>query len=157
MKLEKGMFGHEFAGVKTPFKIVCGQMRGGKGKITHNSGWYNSDGEKLGWGDLSDADFKNIRSSLETGQRFVVLSEQDSYWNFVKFSGTIESMSSQVAPTEASPGREYLAEHARFVITSEEFYYVDQYGHRKEESLAFGSVSCKVLQPNQVAAVIAST
>lgn len=153
MKLEKGMFGHEFAGVKTPFKIVCGQMRGGPGKITHNSGWYNTDGEKLGWGDLSDSDFKSIQAQLEPGQKFVVLSEQDSFWNFVHTPGIIGSMSG-VEPTEQHPGREYIIEHASFVITPMEFFYVDKYGSRSEASLRFGSVHCKVTRPDEVSSII---
>jgi hypothetical protein len=154
MNLEKGMFGHEFAGIKTPFKIVCGQMRGGPGKITHNSGWYNLDGEKLGWGDLSDSDFKNIQAQLESDQKFVVLSEQDSYWNFVKMSGSVEAMTSTINPAEKHPGREYLIEHARFVITPSGMYWVDEYNSRQEEFTSFGKVRCKRLTREQVLEVL---
>ena len=153
VKLTQGMFGHEFSSVKTPFNIVCGQMRGGSGKITHNSGWYNTDGEKLGWGDLSDSDFKNIRAQLEPGQKFVVLSERDSFWNFVKVPGMIGSMCG-VDPAEAHPGREYLLEHAKFVITPSAFYWVDEYGSRQEESTSFGKVSCKRITREQIKEVL---
>ena len=47
MQLVKGMFGTEFNPTTRAFELRTGQMRAG-GKVTHNSGWYNATGEKLG-------------------------------------------------------------------------------------------------------------
>ena len=51
MQLTKGLFDNEFELTSGPFGLHNGQMRGGSDKITHNSGWYNKLGEKLGFGD----------------------------------------------------------------------------------------------------------
>lgn len=128
MQLTKGVFGSEFGPrVETPFGLRTGQMRSG-GKLTHNSGWYSAAGDKLGWGDLSVSDFRKIQSCLEEGQVFVVLSEQDSFWNFVRNVGMLGSLCT-TEPTVEAPGRAYLGAHAKYVITPTEFLYVDDWGY----------------------------
>ena len=82
-QLIKGMYGHEFKPTCNLFGLYCGQMRGGDAKMTHNSGWYNKSGEKLGFGDLSVKDFKKISKELEKDELFIILGESDSFWNFV--------------------------------------------------------------------------
>lgn len=49
------MYGSEFSRASNLFGLRCGQMGDG---VTHNSGWYNMAGEKLGLGDL---DFNDMR------------------------------------------------------------------------------------------------
>jgi hypothetical protein len=155
MKLTKGMFGHEFASIKCPpFNLACGQMRGGNGKLTHNSGWYNGDGEKLGWGDLSDSDFQSIQAALEPGQRFVVLSEQASFWKFVTHVGMIGSMST-VQPTADAPGRDYIIEHASYIITHNDFYWVDEYSSRTEDTTKLGRITAHRITRETVAVALA--
>ncbi len=105
--LAKGMYGHEFDRTGNQFGLRCGQMR--RNDLVHNGGWYNKEGEKLGWGDLSEADLITIRDGLEESDVFIILSEMDSYWNFpvqAKQEGTSEA-----------PGKKYVAEHAKFYIT----------------------------------------
>jgi len=121
-RLTKGMYGHEFSfgeGVSKLFGLGCGQMRGQD--YVHNGGWYNAQGEKLGWGDLSIEDVQNIRDGLEKGEAFIVLGEHDSFWEHVEQIGTIGSLST-VKPTEAAPGVDFVLSKARIVIMPGKVY-----------------------------------
>ena len=73
-QLKKGMYGEEYNQTGNLFGLRCGQHRSIE-KITHGSGWYNSVGEKIGWGDLSVKDFERISEELNFGEIFIVLSE----------------------------------------------------------------------------------
>lgn len=119
MKLVKGMFGHEFGPkVDSAFGLSAGQMRCNY-KVTHNSGWYNASGEKLGWGDLSSEDMTRIKENLDPNQVFIVLGEHDSFWNFVDHVGAIGSMSSITQDAE-TPGRNYVEQKMDYMITAKE-------------------------------------
>ena len=74
-------------------------------ELIHNGGWYNKEGEKLGWGDLSQANLDRIAGELEDGELFIVLGEHDSFW---------ETKSRGV--DEFSPGKDYLGQYARWVV-----------------------------------------
>lgn len=124
--LTAGMFGHEFSPKSPRFDLRCGQLR--HNERSHNGGWYNSKGEKLGWGDLDDRDLKAIADDLEPGEVFVVLSESASFWHFVDRVGIIGSMS-KVKPTEQNPGLDYVADHAVIMITPGEIH-LDVYSRR---------------------------
>jgi hypothetical protein len=73
VQLTKGMYGTEFNRTSSLFGLRCGQMSRGQSKITHNSGWYNKSGEKLGWGDLSLKHFKRIADEIAEDELFIVL------------------------------------------------------------------------------------
>jgi hypothetical protein len=90
--------------------------------ITHNSGWYNGLGQKIGWGDLSGDDFKNIQAKLRPGELFVILPENESYWEFVKH---LPDSKMQIDAKEANPGVEYMVEHAYWLITPTTVYHKD--------------------------------
>lgn len=117
MQLTKGVYGTEFhpSGDNT-FGLRCGQMRS-KNQLTHNGGWYNGLGEKLGFGDLSADDMLRIFTEIEPGEVFIVLSESDSFWNFVTRPGLIGSMSAVKADAQA-PGVDYVVEKAMYAITN---------------------------------------
>jgi len=119
MKLTQGMFGREI-GPKpiTDFNLGSGQLRGGSSKVTHNSGWYNTSGEKIGWGDLSSNDFRRIVAELESDQVFIVMGEQDSFWNFVTKVGVVGATAT-VQPTAECPGTEYVLQHMSYFVTKE--------------------------------------
>jgi hypothetical protein len=118
MVLTRGMFGTELAPIEV-FGIFCGQMRSGEHKLCHNAGWYNREGEKLGWGDLSSGDFRTLLSAIAPDQFFILLPEQKSFFEFTKFDGPDIV---EVAPAEQNPGKDYVAEHYRFALTSEIIY-----------------------------------
>lgn len=93
-----------------------GQMRGYMAKkVGHNCGWYNKDGVKIGWGDLSRDDLDKVAAALPVGEILVVLGEHTSFWNFVTRVGVIGDMCEKTA-SEAAPGVDYIAEHAVFVV-----------------------------------------
>ena len=113
-QLTPGIYGTEFKSVRGPFGLRCGQMR--SNSLVHNAGWYNRNGEKIGWGDLTNENILEIIDGLEDGELFIVLGEMDSFWKFVEQHGTIGSMC-QRSEKEAQPGIEYIAEKARIVVS----------------------------------------
>lgn len=125
MSLIKSMYGSEFYPVDprdSRFGLNTGQMR--SLSMTHNSGWYNKAGEKLGWGDLSPQDFERIKAELEDGELFIILGERDSFWNFVTEIGKTGATST-VTPDVEAPGVDYVVEKASYVITRDGIYYLD--------------------------------
>jgi len=135
-QLTKGMYGQQFQRVSKVFGLSCGQIRSRPDKTTHNSGWYNKLGEKLGWGDLDVDDFRRISSELENGEFFIILGEQDSYWRLHETGR---------AHLEEAPGVDYVAEHAMFIITQGQLYFVNDSGFREEETKDMYSLQFKVL------------
>ncbi len=126
MQLTKGMFGSEFDSKSPIFEIHTGQQR--SPSIVHNGGWYNKAGEKLGWGDLNDRDFKQISKGLEKDQLFIVLNERDSFWNFVNFDKPFAyGWQAGTKPDEKAPGVDYVVNHARYIISSSKIYCIDEY------------------------------
>jgi hypothetical protein len=125
MKMTQGMFGTEF-GFAEQFKeaielfgLRTGQM--GRGDVGHNAGWYNKEGEKLGFGDLDKSNIPKIQKALEPGQWFITLGEQDSFWRFVTSYGPIGSMCAR-SEDEKNPGQKYVAEHYIYAFTKDKVY-----------------------------------
>ena len=128
MRLTANMFGSEF-GPETEasraFGIRTGQIR--CHETVHNGGWYNTRGEKLGWGDLNPTDYARIQANLDEGDMFVILSEQDSFWAFVvQLDGPIGCMHKTAAEMYA-PGIAYVKEHCFMLITKTRVVYVSDY------------------------------
>lgn len=117
MQLTQEMYGTEFhpSGDDT-FGFRCGQMRH-NGQLTHNSGWYNGLGQKLGFGDLSDDDVLRILCDIEPDEIFLVLSENDSFWRFGERDLELNMN---------APGVDYVVEHAFIAITSKGVYFIGQ-------------------------------
>lgn len=130
-QLVRGMYGTEFTQASNLFGLACGQMCSRHNKLTHNSGWYNKRGEKLGWGDLSANDFQRIAAEIADNELFIVLSEQASFWNFFN-----KGRPSEKAPTEAAPGIEYVAAHAMFLIAKGQLCSVNNFRETQEEERA---------------------
>jgi hypothetical protein len=93
------------------FGLKLGQIR--SERLVKAGGWYNERGEKLGWGDLSPADFRRICAELGDDELFIVLSEIDSFASFVEKVG--DAMF-EVRPGIEAPGIDYVAKKCRFVI-----------------------------------------
>lgn len=120
MMLAKGVYGHEFDTKRGPFALRCGQYR--FNEICHNAGWYNANGEKLGFGDLSDDDFKRIAENIPDGEAFIVLGERDSFWNFVDKPGIIGALC-RTKPEHDAPGIKYVISCAKYIITKNRCCY----------------------------------
>jgi hypothetical protein len=122
MRLTRSMYGGEFdhRDVSDLFGLHCGQIRC---REVHNPGWYNKLGEKLGWGDLNADDFLRIACELEPDELFIVLCEENSYWNFVCDVGLIGGMSRASHDVNA-PGIEYVTKHVMYIIAPCKLYAV---------------------------------
>ena len=151
-QLTKGMYGHEFNQRSDLFGLRCMQMRS-DGKITHNSGWYNRSGEKLGWGDLSTDDFLRISNEIAEDELFIILGEQDSFLNFVEFPGAIGGMSI-IRPEEKTPGVYFIAEKCRYIIARGKLYYISRYGD--VEDITRGGLRFKTLTRDEAKQLIDS-
>lgn len=152
-QLTKGLYGHQFKSTSTLFGIRCGQVRGKD--FVHNGGWYNRRGEKLGWGDLSPADFLRIFNEVEDDELFIILAESDSFWKFVTRLGIIGSMA-VVKPDAEAPGVEYVVEYAMYIIAKHQLYCVDRYGDLKENTFDRYGLQFKVLTPDAAKQLIAT-
>jgi hypothetical protein len=139
MRLTKGMYGHEFHGTSNLFGIHCGQMRSMRlnpmtpersGKVFHNASWFNGQGQKLGWGDLSWADIDRIVAELEPDEVFLVLSES-SFWNHVTRPSIIGAMAATDGNENEFPLEEVVAE-AMMAIFPKEFHMIRRYETRPE-------------------------
>jgi hypothetical protein len=91
--------------------------------FVHNGGWYNLQGEKLGWGDLSLSDVVTLRDGLAPGEGFIILPESASFWKFVTHIGPIGSLS-VTTPDIAAPGVDYMVEHAMYAIFPGQAYVI---------------------------------
>ena len=152
-QLTKGIYGHEFKPSSDLFGLRCGQIRGKD--FVHNGGWYNKQGEKLGWGDLSPADFLRISNEVADGEFFIILYESDSFWNFVTRPGIIGSMAA-VKPDLEAPGVDFVAEKCCFIIAPHQLYYVDRYGDSDRDTFERDGLQFKVLTRDAAKQLIAS-
>jgi len=102
-----------------------GQMRADD--FIHNGGWYNAKGEKIGWGDLSRGDLQRISMEIPEGDVFYVLSESDSFWNFVESNPGLTGEFCETAPTEKNPGLEYVRSKVMWVVVRGGNYSISKY------------------------------
>jgi hypothetical protein len=108
------------------FGLHEGQMRG-LGHLVHNGGWYNSKGEKIGWGDLDNNDFSRLRDNLPKEEVFYVLTESDSFWNFVEHNPGLTGDFCTTSSNEKNPGLKYVREKAYWAVIYGTIYSVSEY------------------------------
>lgn len=78
--LTKFIYGYETDPKKTPFGLLSNQIR--PDALVFNAGWFNQNGERLGRGDISLSDLKQIFKHINYENTcFFVLSETDTIWN----------------------------------------------------------------------------
>lgn len=143
-RLKKGMYENR---AEHLFGLRNGQMHHLQTRLVHNGGWYNNHGEKIGWGDLSDKDFQRISRGLKTGEVFVVLGEVAATWNF---TDSAPNKSITVGLKEESPGIDYVAMHAAYVITRKKMYVVDRYGTLKTRYEKINGLKFKIIISHDV-------
>ncbi|MEK7641044.1 MAG: hypothetical protein AAB389_03550 [Patescibacteria group bacterium] len=126
-RLTKGMYRPEVrvAGQQPLFSLRHGQLRH-QGEFGHNAGWYNKQGEKLGYGDLNTGDLQRIAAELEEGELFITMGEQDSFWKFVTEHRGYLGAHCLTSASEHEPGQQYVAEKAVYVIGRGKVYVCDR-------------------------------
>jgi hypothetical protein len=120
-ELKKGMY--EYISSKKPsklFGIVYGQTRPRFCRLAKNAGWYNKNGEKLGFGDLSSQDLNNISQDIKENELFIVLNESDASWYFTPTGKGAKKPKLK----EDSPGKDYVSNHCYFLVTRKKVFYV---------------------------------
>jgi hypothetical protein len=102
----------------------------------HNGGWYDLRGVKIGWGDLSPKNLEELRKNIGADDALLVLSEKDSYWNFVKtikgpaFMGHVTTNGG-----EKHPGIDYVMDHLRLAVHNNKIWHCDRYETCKVDGL----------------------
>ena len=99
MKLTKGMYGDPSC---REFGISNLQIRGNS--VINNAGWFNISGDRIGSGDLSLQDLKNIAKSLPKGEVFIALTEMDA------------SLGLPSHLDRMAPGKDYILNNAVWII-----------------------------------------
>jgi hypothetical protein len=123
------MYGSEIKSVTNRFELRTGQRREPAyrdgTRIIKNAGWYNKDGDRLGWGDLDATDIDRITAQLEPDEYFVVLGQQDAFHDF-EAQWRRANPRNKRTPNIAAPGRIYIAQRARYIIGSRQCWRVVQ-------------------------------
>jgi hypothetical protein len=94
-QLKRGMYNdrHE---TSVLFGLALGQIR--KPAVANQHGWFNQEGQQIGWGDLSAEDMVRISREIEEGEIFVTLNSETSH------------------PSRVVESIDYVAEYAEFII-----------------------------------------
>lgn len=122
--------------------IKSGQIR--TDDFVHNGGWYECDGTKIGWGDLSREDLQRIPRCLPEGEPLIILDEHYSFWSFVRRPGLLGSMT-QVRQEEHAPGIEYVADKCCYILTRGHRYYVARNWSNQREEITVHGITFEVL------------
>ncbi len=99
-----------------PFGLIGSQMR--SGAYIHNPGWYNGNGEFLGWGDLKVDDLQKIAAEIAEDEAFVVIDETD--WRTQRHPELKSEKGYEHVPVD------FLARHALCVIRRGRIAWRDQ-------------------------------
>ena len=143
--LTKSMYGTELTPIKSMFGFKTGQLK--VQERFPKAGWYNLHGERLGWGDLTDADLEMVSRKIPEKEVFIILSEWNSHWNTV---------AGRPAQENDAPGKEYIFEHLLCFIVAGAIYTVSPYQHLEpvlEEVRGWLNVSLPVYHIDRESAV----
>lgn len=138
-QLTIGMYGDAYQRTSNLFGLRCGQIRY-EGRRTHDAGWYNKAGEKIGWGDLSNHDMTQIASELATDELFIVLGVGDTYMD-------------NVVP-ENYPSIDYVASCATFIVAPGHCYVINDWEHTPKKTTYLGVMQYEVLTREQAVKLI---
>ncbi len=130
IRLEKGAF-YNRDGKPYHFGLITSQTR--SQKFIQNTSWYNKKGYKIGWGDLSPQDIRNIMKNIHKDELFIVLQETESFWKFVFYGDPVLGDLFGVSHTDIeNPSNEFLIQYCQFLIGRRKLYYVhDKNNHNK--------------------------
>lgn len=117
--LTPGIYGKSGQAKLGPFELRCGQAM--PKRFCHNHGWYNKQGEPLGWGDLTVKQLEVISDGLEEDEIFVTISEGDTWENEEQRVLTLDQ----------------LTEFAVLVVIQHHVYRVNQWRDMNFDGLVF--------------------
>ena len=102
--------------------LESGQKR--SDALVQNAGWYNGNGQTLGFGDLDAGDIQKISRAVAEDDCFIVLTEADWLMNAVgnKKDGSIESILS-------NSDKAAVLKKAWLIIAKDQLYIVDNFGN----------------------------
>lgn len=124
--LTKGMYADYIC---NKFGLRYNQIR--TDALITNAGWFNSKGEKLGFGDLNFVDFDAISMDIEDNEVFIALSEAATTWD----------MPQELDRNE--PGIEYVMKNAKWVVSG--LKGTEAYILHVKPDRTFGSSSCNTI------------
>ena len=126
----------------------------GSNSHAHNAGWYNANGEKIGWGDLSTSDLKRLIKGMPEGDYMLTMFEGDSFWNFVK-PETLNPVSGdhcETTPDENNPGLRYLADKAFMLIERGQVWRCQKYDtHKHGDEYDWHGITLKCMGREEMA------
>jgi hypothetical protein len=115
-RLKKMMYhGRRVDERSTLFGLKYGQLR--MNEFTHNSGWFNAAGEKIGFGDLSIEDMVRIREELQSGEVFIIVCESDLF----------ATRTERTPYDPEAPGVDWVVDKAMYIIVPGQIISVDRY------------------------------
>lgn len=105
------------------FKLADSQCRAGE--VCHNNGWFDQNGNKLGWGDLTVRDLLRIAENVHAFDTFIITGESahcavDGVTNLITQDVSTHRSLDQAKPCD----RAYVVQHARFAILSDRIYSI---------------------------------
>lgn len=119
-RLFKGVYGHELGDSKEgPFDLKAGQNP--SPCIVKNGGWYNQQGEEIGWGSLSARNLEDIINGLNNDELFIVVPERHSSRQ------PQPRFQFYPSPDLREPGKEYVADKCYIIMAPGAVYFVDRY------------------------------
>ncbi len=139
-RLKKSLWGIQYRAKCFLWDLRVGQMAPKRSMTAKNAGWYNINGEKMGWGDLSTNNFRRISQELEDDELFIVLREGPSYMDF----HYPREWNPSPKGGEHSPGIRYVMKHAAWIIAKGRIYNIV---HFPDETNKWSSI-CKVRYKN---------
>lgn len=98
-----------------PFGLCAGQCK--IDEVIHNGFWFNSEGEYIGWGDLTSQNLRRISEEIGEGISFYILDEVD---------GHPHTINERIRRNGDFPGSIYVEQHAFMVITRGQIRFVDR-------------------------------
>ena len=123
--LVAGMFDRETQVITPETQALQGLLREGQCLVDdtfHNAGWYNREGVRVGWGDISTLQLELLYTYLPVGEVLFILNEHDSSWGVPKNLD------------KYSPGVDYVVAKARAVGTPKGLITIQRKDYQGDDS-----------------------
>ncbi len=151
-RLMKGMYVRK--GKKKPstlFGISYGAMMPRDFRFAKNAGWYNKEGEELGFGDLSPQNIEKLKNELLPGELFIVLYEEDSWERTISEA---HKKNPKKIGNGKTPGPLYVAARAWIIVASKVVYEVRaSVAHPRGMGMRLG-ISTKIISRDEAVNLI---